>query len=361
MEAKERNTERVYRLRHHVLLRPVVSGILVVSVFCIFLRAALRDQDLPLPYRSQQSSHHRFSSSSSSDQADAPDATLPLHSKPHQFDWSETSRIVVFGDSISATMFDPHAEQPSSLNPFGNPDYPTKRPNGPTWADFLTLTHNQSQILTYNFAKGGATIDNAVQRSVWSSPSCSDQILQFLSIYGSKVATGEWDTDTTLLIFRFGVNDCMNEYTFPDHVLDVSKDILRYEQVAEILHAAGLRNFLFLNIGPIDENFRNTGGDPARVEILSSNIAKWNAALPAMTSNLTARHSDIHARTFDTHSFFSWLEKNPAEVPATKQLQNTTGICPFYSAVVPGAPGEKEYQLDFPGCSAPLEQYFWVS
>ena len=250
-----------------------------------------------------------------------PAGALPSHEPTrNHFSWSDATRLLVFGDSVTATTFDPTLEQPSQSNPFGNPIFPNNRPNGPTWADYLTLTHNQSQVLTYNFAQGGSTVDNKVQSSLWASPSAVDQTSLFISTYATTGKLDEWDLGTTLAIFRFGVNDCMIEYIFPDHILDVSSDVAQYAKIVEELYSVGLRNFLFLNVGPADVNFNRTGGEVGKLMRLATNIANWNSELAKMKMDLMAKHEGMNALVFDTHSFFLWLEDHPKSVEVSQRF-----------------------------------------
>ena len=106
------------------------------------------------------------------------------------------------------------------------------------------------------------------------------------------------------------------------------------------------------------------GGIAKQVPQLSSDIAEWNSKLTSLQGNFTEKHPDASTRLFNTYQFFLWLEQHAAEVEATENLVNTTGICPQYAAPNMDpfrAPGESSWKINAPSCGAPLEKYFWVS
>lgn len=67
------------------------------------------------------------------------------------------------GDSYTSIGFNERGYQPTRTNPLGNPEYPGwTSSNGPNWAEFLTVKYNKSELLTYDFAFGGATISSSL-------------------------------------------------------------------------------------------------------------------------------------------------------------------------------------------------------
>ncbi|KAJ4492399.1 hypothetical protein C8R41DRAFT_724351, partial [Lentinula lateritia] len=81
-----------------------------------------------------------------------------------------------FGDSYTQTGFVTNDTLPAPGNPLGNPVYP-----GYNWLDFGTTTYNNSLVLTYNYAYGGATIDSSLVAPFEPTVlSVTDQVNQFL-------------------------------------------------------------------------------------------------------------------------------------------------------------------------------------
>lgn len=104
----------------------------------------------------------------------------PPHARPSRPDrpcksteswpgFSGLKHVFTFGDSYTTTTFDHTAEPfPTPENPLGNPAYPGfTSANGANWVDYLTVGYNQSSLLTYNLAVGGASVDSTVSGGLW--------------------------------------------------------------------------------------------------------------------------------------------------------------------------------------------------
>ena len=73
--------------------------------------------------------------------------------------------------------------------------------------------YNNSLVLTYNFAYGGATIDASLVTPYEPTvQSLTDQVNQFLATVASKPATAPWTSSNTLFSFWIGINDIGNSY-----------------------------------------------------------------------------------------------------------------------------------------------------
>src|SRR4051812_19267316 len=73
----------------------------------------------------------------------------------------QTKYLFIFGDSYTATGFNPSGAKPSPANPIGNPALPGSTFSGGwDWPGYLVTAFNTSQTLAYNFAVGGATVDS---------------------------------------------------------------------------------------------------------------------------------------------------------------------------------------------------------
>lgn len=114
---------------------------------------------------------------------------------------------IVSGDSYSDTGFVYNGQQPCSELPLGNPPYPLGTASDQVnWPVYLTLEYNQSVIQTYNFARGGATIDNVL------IPHGSDFVHQlregFLPVHVDE-ERAKWNASTSLFAIFFGMNDVL--------------------------------------------------------------------------------------------------------------------------------------------------------
>ncbi|KAJ1553672.1 hypothetical protein HK096_006925, partial [Nowakowskiella sp. JEL0078] len=174
------------------------------------------------------------------------------------FKWSSTKRLFSFGDSYTASGFDPTGTQPSDGNILGNPTFPgwTWPPNG-NWLTKLTGTYNQTTTYTYNFAYGGATTDNAIippyAPTVKSFKAQVEE--EFLPIYAN--GTRVWKSDNSLFTIWIGVNDVgwtagWSNVTDANRTAQNSIFIENYIGSVEKLVKAGGKNFLILNCPATD-------------------------------------------------------------------------------------------------------------
>ncbi|KAI0684841.1 hypothetical protein BC835DRAFT_590621 [Cytidiella melzeri] len=167
-----------------------------------------------------------------------------------------------FGDSYTQTGFTLNGTQPSVGNPLGNPPYPGYTAvGGVNWIDLSTVQFNRSVILTYNYAYGGATIDASLVTPYEPTVlSLTDQVNEFLS---SSVSTPSaavpWRADNTMFSVWIGINDIGNSYyesgdrsAFSDTLLDAYFALV--QKLTHLFSNIGGRNFLFINVPPIDRS-----------------------------------------------------------------------------------------------------------
>lgn len=123
------------------------------------------------------------------------------------------------GDSYTQTGFLTTDTVPAPGNPFGNPPYPGfTATGGANWLDFDTTTYNNSLVLTYNYAYGGATIDASLVAPFEPTVlSVTDQVNQFLDTVASKPASTPWTSENSLFSIWIGINDLGNSYFRSDN------------------------------------------------------------------------------------------------------------------------------------------------
>lgn len=249
--------------------------------------------------------------------------------------WKNVKQLFVFGDSYTQTGFDPKAAQPSASNPFGNPQYPGwTSSNGPNWVGFLTTTYNQSNILTYNLAYGGATVDSALVTPYAPTViSMKDQVqTQFLPIYGSHPSTAPWTAESSLFAFFIGINDVGNSWWLNNSTL---YDVIfsTYSGLLEQIYDTGARNFLFLSVPPVNLSplITSQADNGYATEYEGKVIADWNARLANMTVQLKAKHADVTTFIHDTNGLYMKVLKDPKSYEQTSGLKNTTAFCKPYA------------------------------
>ncbi|KAL9623896.1 MAG: hypothetical protein Q9160_001888 [Pyrenula sp. 1 TL-2023] len=264
----------------------------------------------------------------------------PVHLRPRQSSypgWSSIQNFFVFGDSYTTTSFLPNSTQPSASNPLGNPAYPGyTSSNGPNWVDYLTIKYNASTLLTYNLAYGGATVDSAlVAQYLPTVLDLSQQINdEFLPTYTPQNSTAQWSSSTSLFGIFIGINDVGNSYYAQNTTLN-DAIFAEYSSLVDTLYGAGARNFLFLNVPPVDRSPLTTqqGGDGAALE--AADIADFNGRIQGLASGLAKDEPDTAVFLFDDHTLFGNVLDDPSQFPETALYKDTETYCAAYQKYAP--------------------------
>ncbi|PGH10117.1 hypothetical protein AJ80_07567 [Polytolypa hystricis UAMH7299] len=280
----------------------------------------------------------------------------PAHYR-HATKWKDFKNLFVFGDSYTATGFDPTLEQPNPSNPLGNPEYPGwTSANGPNWVGFLTTTYNESYIQTYNLAYGGATVDSDLVKPYMDTVlSLKNQVEdQFIPIYSKKPDFAPWLAKDSLFAFFIGINDVGNSWwlqnaTLYDEIFNV------YTGLLEKIYQSGGRNFLLLDVPPVDRSpmMIEQGPDDQRVE--AEVLKDFNGRIKKMAKKLERKFRDIKLHQFSTHNLYTKALDNVRAFPETAVYKNTTAYCDEYQNGTPSW-----YTLD-PACGIPVNEYFWLN
>lgn len=226
---------------------------------------------------------------------------------------------------------------------------------GPNWIENITkcgvkpdLTDPQScPIQLWDFAFGGA--DVAVEylplHHNWSVQ-LVNQTQQFID-YAQPVLKHIVQPDKTLVAIWIGINDLGDSKN-----LDVDFQSFYYELITTVfeesvqpVYEAGYKNFLFMNLPPLDR----TPGNLARAAGPLPNttmIGWWDDSLEQHAADFAANNQDVTTLVFDANTFLNHVLDNAAQEYGIK---NTTGYCAAYNQPLPVT----QY-----GC-LPLEEYFW--
>lgn len=273
--------------------------------------------------------------------------------------WKNVKNLFIFGDSYTQTGFDINGTQPNAANPFGNPPYPGwTSSNGPNWAGFLATTYNASFIRAYNLAYGGATVDSTlVTPYAPTVVSLAQQIeQQFLPRYGSHPTDAPWTSKDSLFAFFIGINDVGNSWWLGNSSL-YDAIFTRYDGLLEQLYTFGARNYLFLNVPPVQLAPLTLSKDDGgyAVETEGKVIGDWNARVTKLSKAFKKRHADANLFVHDTYKVFDDVIKNPKAWEQTSGLKNVTGFCKAY------ANGTPTWTTKDPSCQYAVNEYLWLN
>ncbi|OCH93528.1 hypothetical protein OBBRIDRAFT_749512 [Obba rivulosa] len=226
-----------------------------------------------------------------------------------------------FGDSYTQTQFDITGVQPAPGNPLGNPPYPGYTAvGGVNWIDVDTVVYNKSLILTYNYAYGGATINASLVQPYESTVlSMVDQVNQFMTTVASQPASAPWTSENALFSFWIGINDIGNSYyepgnrsAFNDELLDsyfgLVEDVVSNIRIPSNV---GARNFLFINVPPVNRSPLMTPQGATVCATEAAVIADYNSKLAARAESLQSAHSGVQTWVWDSNTAFSIVLDDP--------------------------------------------------
>ncbi|KAI0745782.1 hypothetical protein C8Q76DRAFT_780872 [Earliella scabrosa] len=221
-----------------------------------------------------------------------------------------------FGDSYTTTGFNPSGQVPAPGNVLGNPPYPgSTMTGGPNWIDFMTTVNNKSLVLTYNYAYSGATIDPALVPPF--SPAIRtivDQVNQFMDGPAKKPASAPWTSENALFSIWIGINDIGTTYSqggdrdaFSDRLMDAY-----FAQVQKLVNV-GARNFLFINVPPVDRSPLMIGQGANAQAAEKKVIAGYNAKLVTRADAFKTANTGVKTWFWDSASDFTRILDNPTQ------------------------------------------------
>ncbi|KAF4435856.1 cellulose-binding GDSL lipase acylhydrolase [Fusarium acutatum] len=226
---------------------------------------------------------------------------------------SSISYLFTFGDSYSQTGFDPNGAKPSAANPLGNPPFPGwTAAGGANWVGDIVKEQNNSLVLSYNFAYGGATVDaNIVKPYASTVLSFVDQVNQFSSSVGKHPAGTSWTAQNTIAGVWIGVNDVGNSFYLQDSDAVVEKATARYFELLQVLYKAGLRKFVLLSVPPTELTplMIQQGADSNA--LLVKAIKLYNSKLATKLSAFKKANSGAKTLLVDTSVSFKKAINNP--------------------------------------------------
>ncbi|KAG8876722.1 hypothetical protein FRB97_003982 [Tulasnella sp. 331] len=220
-----------------------------------------------------------------------------------------------FGDSYTQTGFNySTGPLPSTSNPFGNPTFPGYTACGSytNWIDEMTVKYNESFIYQYNYAYGGATIDATLVTPYEPTVlSMTDQVNEFLTGAALKPASTPWTATDSLFSFWIGINDVGNSYYNGGGSAFNTELINAYIALVQKLYNVGARNFLFINVPPVNSSpLMIAEGSAAQAEEATA-IANYNSQLAQAASTFQSANSGAKTWVYDVNSLITKMLASP--------------------------------------------------
>ena len=97
------------------------------------------------------------------------------------------------------------------------------------------------------------------------------------------------------------------------------------------LYAAGARNFVFLNVPPVDRSPGSMAVSAASRSEMARYIGEYNWRLALLVYYLGLRHPDTTTFYLDTNWLFTRVIDNPEQFIETAGYRNTSDDCGAYN------------------------------
>lgn len=257
--------------------------------------------------------------------------------------------MFVFGDSYTTTGYNVSAGITS-------PDPGYTASNGLNWVEYLRGTYNVTYTKVYNLAYGGATTDSyLVTPYLPTVQSLVEQVSLWDQYFSPAPSVAPWTTNNTFFAIFIGINDVGNAWQTNN--LNETQPVFfsllmdRYFQQVNNLYERGARNFLFLNVPPIDRAPLFIEQGSATQAAVKSALALYNSYLTNRIEALQYLYPDLGSIVvYDTNALFNTLLDNAGVFSFT----NITGYCEAYEN------GTTTTTYQTVGCE-PVSTYFWLN
>ena len=175
-----------------------------------------------------------------------------------------------------------------------------------------------------------------------------NQTQQFLT-YAQPALHNITTPESTLVSFWIGTNDIFDTSTSKVPIDTLYTDMIStlYQSI-QTIHDAGYRNFLIMNLAPLDKTPKNVR--KLRPLPSTSMVNRWNTILASQASDFRTRNADSNVVVFDANTFLNGVLKKPAPYG----IKNTKDFCAAWDQ--PNVVANAEQY----GC-LPMNQYFWFN
>jgi phospholipase/lecithinase/hemolysin len=201
----------------------------------------------------------------------------------------------------------------------GNPPYPGwTATGGPNWIGTMSTSLNNSLVLTYNYAYGGATIDaNLVKPYQPTVLSLTDQINgQFLAKGGasSKPSSSPWTSENSLFSVWIGINDISGSFWQGGDRAAFSQTLFDAEfKLVQAMYDVGARNFLFLNVPAVHRSPAFLITDVSNQQLAQSVLEIHNKIYVDRVKQFASSNTGVKTWIWDSYTEFNKILDSLAE------------------------------------------------
>lgn len=185
--------------------------------------------------------------------------------------------------------------------------------------------------MTYNLAYGGATVDSALVEP-WQPTvlSLADQVNElFVPNYGGAEF---WEAESTVFGVWIGVNDVGNSFWSGKEENEVlyGQIFEVYKGLVEKLYENGARNFVLLNVPPIQRSPLTLGQGEEAVALETAALEMFNGMVEGLAGDVKAGHEGVNVWVYDAYAAFDEVLDDPTAHPQTEGYKDVTTFCEEY-------------------------------
>ena len=162
---------------------------------------------------------------------------------------------------------------------------------------YISSVYNASLTLSYNYARGGATINQTIVPG--NNQSFQMQAEQwFLPLAGKRPSYAQWAPSDSVAGIFIGINDVEDTFTSDESTFGPEIDVLQasYFKIVTELYTSGLRNFFWFNLPPLQYSQSVIDMGAESVQHWADYSTAYNAALEKHVTAFEAAHPDVSRR-----------------------------------------------------------------
>jgi len=165
-----------------------------------------------------------------------------------------------------------------------------------------------------------------------SVKSLKDQVeSEFIPGYTGSSSKAKWSGDDTVFAVWIGINDIGNSYWNGKNATDAlnAKIFSVISGLVDKIYAAGGRNFVFINVPPLDRTPLIVPQGVDAVALSKADVAAWNQKVVDLAKTLKTKRS-TNVWVYDSNKSFGEVMDKPSSHPESANLKNTTAYCEAY-------------------------------
>jgi phospholipase/lecithinase/hemolysin len=162
--------------------------------------------------------------------------------------------------------------------------------------------------------------------------SLKDQVeSEFIPGYTGSSAKVKWSGNDSVFAIWIGINDIGNSYWNGADATNTlnAKIFAVISGLVDKIYAAGGRNFVFINVPPLDRTPLIVPQGATAVSLSKADVAAWNQKVVDLAKTLKTK-SNTSVWVYDSNKSFGEVMDNPASHSQSAGLKNTTGYCEAY-------------------------------